>query len=640
MRRFYTLFTFILMLGLTGASAQLIEGTKGQVPLGDVVNIGQVEEDLMPTMRNINKIHVPGNNLDKDAFYAEKKRLSRILDEQPSQVATSRGTAEEPSIQSGFEANQPSGVPNDNDLAVSYDLDFTGSFIVSVSNTIFRVYDEGGTELLSRSLTILGGAADTIQSAFDPRAIYDQKRDRFIVIYDNGSDPARNNIVICFSQTNNPTGAWNTYALNGNLRPRGIETWMDYPQAEINNDELFITGNLFRSLDVGGSPATGIWQIDLADGYAGNPLDFATYVTSQNVFTLTPVEGAPSLYGPNMYFVTRSRGTNARSFSLYEITDNLTSGQAGFRVVANLQSSQGYGTPPDARQPNSTSPTLDDRLHTGDGRMSTAFRANDNIYFCFPANVSNRPGVVTGKIGLSPLGPNFYTLDMTPISSATLDLGYPSMVYGGHMCQDGNQTKEDYFVTANCSSPSVFTGHAVVYVNTDGDVSDVLLAKAGQGNLNLTGDAADPRNRWGDYTGITYRGNPGETFFVGYHTRPNGRGSTYISSAFVLPDDTRPCQPVVNGVDLPAPSLKDFKVYPNPTIEYVTFEFRVTEHATYKAYVTDMLGRTVRTIIKDHLSPGDVKLGFNAAELGAGTYQVVVESSKTRVFAKQFVVTN
>lgn len=630
MRFFYAVLVLLFAFSTTNLQAQAgIKGTPGTVTRGDIVNISQTVDDLMPTMRNVNKIHTPGVNQDKDAYFAEKLRIDGILSSLPANTQSgTRATAPTPQRFSSFEGNEPTGVPNDNDIAISPD-----GMVVSVTNTVFRVYDANGNQLLGRSLTALGGAADTIRNAFDPRALYDFDNDRFIVVYDNGSTPARNNIVVCFSETKDPTGNWFTYALNGNLRPFGIEVWMDYPAIAITKDELFITGNLFTGSATPNSPAVGIWQIDLADGYAGaSTVDFATYIDGA-IFSLSPCEGSPVTHSPNMHFVTKN-STNGNRVSLYEISNTLGSGQAVFSRLGSY-SGDTYSIPPSARQPGSSvNPADGDRLSTNDGRILHAMRANDNVYFVMGSNVDNRPGIYLGKISMGTLAPIFYQYTTQTISSDTLDLGFPSLTYAGQTCEDGPRTKEDIFLGFNYASPNYFPGNGAYYVNIDGDVSAPLLAIEGATNLRLTGSTDDPRNRWGDYTDVATRGESGEAWITGYYVRANGRHATWISQVFVTPDDD--CIKVSN--DRPSPVVESFKVYPNPTVDYIEFEFNVTEQAVYSAAVMDMQGRVVQQIVKDNLWPGLVKLGFNAAQLPAGRYQVVVEGKDNRVLAKPFVV--
>ena len=162
MRSFYLMLSILVMSGFAGIQAQAdIVGIPGTAPLRDQVNISQLPEDLMPTMRNVTKIHAPVTNADKTAFQLEKERANTafldMVQNDPVDHST-RGDAPNPLVLNTFEANPfNSGWPNDNDMAVS-----PSGFIVSTTNTLFRVYDPNGRLLRTSTLDALGGSADNI----------------------------------------------------------------------------------------------------------------------------------------------------------------------------------------------------------------------------------------------------------------------------------------------------------------------------------------------------------------------------------------------------------------------------------------------------------------------------------------------
>ena len=77
----------------------------------------------------------------------------------------------------------------------------------------------------------------------------------------NGFDPLYQLYHRCLSQTNDPAGLWNLYALPGN--PKDNDRWTDYPMIALTEGELFLTGNLI----IPGEPwqtgfsETLIWQM-------------------------------------------------------------------------------------------------------------------------------------------------------------------------------------------------------------------------------------------------------------------------------------------------------------------------------------------------------------------------------------------
>jgi hypothetical protein len=81
-------------------------------------------------------------------------------------------------------------------------------------------------------------------------------------------------ILVGFSQTNDPAGNWNVYTLNGNSF--NDSTWSDYPIISLSDKDLFMTFNQVKdnvSWTVGFRQSV-IWQINKQDGYAGTPLQY------------------------------------------------------------------------------------------------------------------------------------------------------------------------------------------------------------------------------------------------------------------------------------------------------------------------------------------------------------------------------
>src|SRR5437867_3910845 len=155
-------------------------------------------------------------------------------------------TVNAPSLLRNFQGNVVNGfVPNDNTMAVS-----NGNRLITAINSNLYMYDITNDSLLLSPIlydftpTSLGVPAG---SRFDPKAIYDPVADRFILVYLNLNGNTNTTMVsstraiIGFSATNDPTGAWNMYVLQGN--PVNDTSWTDYPAIAITQDELFLTCN-------------------------------------------------------------------------------------------------------------------------------------------------------------------------------------------------------------------------------------------------------------------------------------------------------------------------------------------------------------------------------------------------------------
>jgi hypothetical protein len=63
------------------------------------------------------------------------------------------------------------------------------------------------------SLDTFGALIQHPHGKYDPRVIYDPKRDRFIIVFLNGFTDQTSFIYVAFSESNDPLGNWHLYTL-------------------------------------------------------------------------------------------------------------------------------------------------------------------------------------------------------------------------------------------------------------------------------------------------------------------------------------------------------------------------------------------------------------------------------------------
>ncbi|MGB8698577.1 MAG: hypothetical protein WCD18_04100, partial [Thermosynechococcaceae cyanobacterium] len=123
---------------------------------------------------------------------------------------------------------------------------------VEVTNTTIGIYSR-------TSCTKLGGATLNAfllvpagQSAFDPRAVYDKAKDRYIVTAETSGSGNDQYQIYAISKTANPNGAYWVYqfALSQGTsvfcKNVASDFW-DYPQLGFNRNSVFSTANVFGS---------------------------------------------------------------------------------------------------------------------------------------------------------------------------------------------------------------------------------------------------------------------------------------------------------------------------------------------------------------------------------------------------------
>ena len=137
--------------------------------------------------------------------------------------------------------------------------------------------------------------------------------------------------------------------------------------------------------------------------------------------------------------------------------------------------------------------------------------------------------------------------------------------------------------------------------------------------------------RWGDYADICERlDRVGEAWVGGSHGQNSGGSGTYISQVFA---------PGTVSVD-PTETLEAATLtsYPNPTTDFIRFDFEVPEWAMYRVAVRDIQGRELALLFEDSLKPGEAMLKFDTSHLKNGMYFVVIERGDEKIFSDKFMV--
>ncbi|MCB9232686.1 MAG: T9SS type A sorting domain-containing protein [Bacteroidia bacterium] len=580
--------------------------------LGVIKPLEQEQEDFGAILKNIKVIHQPGVDIRKDEYIRRKAeanaaKQAAMLDGSYGLEADKTNITEPPTVGHNFFGNSfNGGIPNDNNITVSND-----GFVVSATNTRIHMYSETGTQLYAGTLgQFVTGQGIPNGTKFDPKCTYDPVNDRFIVVFLSGSSANSSTIVVCFSQTNDPTGNWNVYGITGN--PDNLNVWTDFPSIGISSYELFVTGNLFTNS--GGAQGGVVHQIRLADGYAGNSLTVQTY--TNNYFSLHPVDGGLAPYGRKFYIIRNETSGSSTDFFIHEVTDTMGVGTLNAPVAVPLP--QSYTLPPDATQKGSNT-----TLSTNDCRIQSSYYENNRIQFAFNTGVSNKPSVYVGTIVLSPLGLNFSQAKANILTFSGLEIAYPGIAYGGTQGPFGTNTS---YVMFTFASSNHYPSHGVVYFDTDEQYSATRTLRPGSNSIGMGGNW-----RWGDYSGIDERrNNPGEVWVGGSYAMNSGNTMTYISQV------TTPPPLAIDDEITPASGMT---VAPNPAIANVRFEFPVEKAGMHKVSILDLQGKTVAVVVNDFLRPGQGMTTFDTQLLPAGIYIVQVNGEEGEIYREKFVVT-
>ena len=585
------------------------------IPRGAKVNFSEIKDDYapslmireMPKQGALRMVQRPGQN--DMAVSANKEKKATIL----------------PLVKGESLLANPFSVstPNDNDVAIS-----DSGFVLSVINTNIFIRNTA-TQISSpvKSLFSFTQPVNNLQDEFDPKVMYDPSNDRFVLVCMVGFVDSTSKIIVGFSQTGNPAGSWNLYALPGD--PLQNNLWSDYPMIAMTEKELFLTVNLLYndSSWQTGFVETVIWQLAKDSGYAGVNLTSELHsnikLNGRAIRNLCPVKGGSQLYGPEMYFLS-NRNLDSQNDTVFLVKTNGMIGATGNSVsVQVLKSNLPYRFPPDAVQKGTNQ-----LLATNDCRNLGAFIENGIIQYVHNTKhpVNNRPTVHYGVIHSATTSP---VVTGFLIENDTLDYGYPNISYAGL-----NPSDNSAIITFNHTSPSVFPGCSAIQADGFGSFSPVLNIRDGQNYVNLLqGDL----ERWGDYSGSQRRYNkPGEVWMSGYYAYPYGSSFPKAHAAWVAQITTNdgiyvavPSDPITSG--------DSFNVFPNPAPQMFSVEFSLNkpEHLTFE--LIDAKGaRTV--LMRDWVKVRNNTFSFNAGNLAKGFYILSVSGNMGTSVTKKVVV--
>jgi len=597
----------------------IAKSAKGQVKK-TTLNLSKINQDFLPQLS-----HFGAPCPDGDAM---AHHLQALKSEQNNRYKMGNyplhksGGIIPPIIDMGFSANAYSGVPNDNDIAIS-----NSGWIISVINSIIyikNIIDTGSPQLVS--LQTFFEPLEIPGDKFDPKVIYDPLQDKFILACLNGFSSADSKIMIAFSDSHNPSQGWNLYALEGN--PLGGTRWSDYPVLAMNAYDLYITVNLLRDDESWqeGFDQTLVWQIFKNTGY--NNEDLLTILFSdisynnRPVRNMFPVKNGWMPAGEDMYFLSNRNFDLANDTIFIMRTPNLSILNNPGLDIQVAPADLYYGLPPDAPQQGTIS-----TLATNDGRILGALMYMGEIHF-----VSTTLSMSTGTSAI------FHGRIINPMSGNEIEAHYidhPYRYYGYpniSVCAK-SPDEMDLLISMNHSSPSDFPGmSAIRYSN--GVYSEPIILAEGLTYINIP-QIPSP-DRWRDYMGSQRAYNDeGKVWVSGTYGKnanilDNNVYGTWISSLSISADNTSITNPTATS---------DVMLYPNPVMgDRTEILFELESWKNIRIEVYDINGNLQKNLLSGRLKAGLQQFSFDANALPAGTYLLTVSDDENILALKKFPV--
>ncbi|HEV8563105.1 MAG TPA: hypothetical protein VGR06_42860 [Actinophytocola sp.] len=259
--------------------------------------------------------------------------------------------------------------------------------ILETVNRRVTVFNKVGGQLCTNTLAgFLGLGALNV---FDPRTLYDNLNNRFIIVVSTpGVAGQAPRLFLAASTTGNACGGYFVYGLsfNGGLYPLGA--LLDYPMLGQDRQAILVSTNNFNP----GYINTAAWSVSKALVYAGAAVNFPAFGVAFSTEPTT-VTGIPLGATANTFWVAGVPGTG---YNLYRMTN---SAGPGTTLVLQATIASAYAAPP--RRVNQCPVAGATTLDPLDGRIVWApvqAAGSTFVWLTHGNNIAGFPGVQYGAI--------------------------------------------------------------------------------------------------------------------------------------------------------------------------------------------------------------------------------------------------
>ena len=167
-------------------------------------------------------------------------------------------------------------------------------------------------------------------------------------------------------------------------------------------------------------------------------------------------------------------------------------------------------------------------------------------------------------------------------------------------------------------------------MDTNNLYSDFNYVKRGDAPINTFLDSLD---RWGDYFGIQRRFNkPCEVWTAGMYGKVGSNG-TWIGR-IAVEENCRIPKPIVDTLN---PAFSNGAIFPNPAVDWITFDFELEKSLFIKVELFDTKGELIKILYEDVALQGENRLTFNGFYLNQGMYVLRILNNDRVLFTEKLV---
>jgi hypothetical protein len=404
--------------------------------------------------------------------------------------------------------------------------------VVSVVNSSIEWYSKTGLLQTSWSLEYDFFADLLPQSRpFDPKVIYDQYEDRFVVIalvrvFADEPDSDISRILVAVSDDGDPNGTWYLHSIDSKLVINSVMGWADYPGLAIDEEAVYITANIFDFVpNIFGSfdfLASRLWILEKGIGsgglYDGGAASVALYDPSteaglSQAFTLQPAHvfgpgGVPGGVGTFLVNSGWVDGISRDYLSVIRVDDPPGSPSFSNQFIFLDDITLGYGLP-DAPQAGTGT-----AIETNDGRVLHAVWRNNSLWAVSTVNPPSGPDAGQATA-------HWYQINTSTLNN--LSLTQQGNIGGEEIAPDTHTFFPAIAVDAlgnvgigfSASAPTIFPGAYFTGRKSSDPWGSMRPAKTLAAGVDwYIRRFGGTRNRWGDYSGMSVNPTDDRTFWV------------------------------------------------------------------------------------------------------------------------------
>lgn len=338
-------------------------------------------------------------------------------------------------------------------------------------------------------------------NVFDPKVIYDSGSGRFIAVTLDGSLPADNSsILLAVSRTSDPTSGWNTWALPADGTGA---TWADFPGLGVDNNNIYITANLFDAGDIFHN--SKIFRVPKPQLLIVPQVTTLSWTEFTNIgFNLQPAHSFGA--ATTEYFVTEggtaiSIGDNPFLHELRVFAIAGSTSVLSFLGTVEVTPYPAVLTAEFPSLPNAPQTQID----TGDSRILNVVQRNGHVYATHTVSNATNTKTEVAWYEIVPSSPPALA-QQGRVSDPTRFYYYPSIAVNANgdiaLGFSGSSTTEfagGFYTARNIADPAGFT-------------QIVSTLKAGEGTYFK--DLGAGANRWGDYSATVVDPSDDLTFWT------------------------------------------------------------------------------------------------------------------------------